>query len=96
MTDRSVSVRIDRIALEIADEQRAADAEEAVRKALALLAARLAAAPLGLGERAPELALRRLELGPLDPAWLRSPGAADRLADDLYRQLLGSAGGARP
>ena len=42
----------------------------------------------GLGEQAATLALRRLEVGPLDPAWLGSPGAADRLADDLYRQLL--------
>lgn len=88
---RDVSVRIDSVAVEIAEEQRAAEAEEAVRKALALLAARLATAPLGLGEHAATLALRRLEVGPLDPAWLRSPVAADRLADDLYRQLL--AGG---
>jgi hypothetical protein len=93
-------VRIDRIAVEIAEEARAAEAEEAVRKALALLADRLRTAPLGLGERAPELALRRLELGPLDPAWLRTPGAAARLADDLYRQLFhqlpDAAGGERP
>jgi len=95
MTGREVTVRIDRIAVEIAEEQRATQAEEAIRKALALLAGRLTTAPLGLGERAAELALRRLEVGPLDPAWLRSPGAADKLADDLYRQLLGSAGGDR-
>jgi hypothetical protein len=93
VTGRDVTVRIDRIAVEIAAAQRAAEAEEAVRKALALVAGRLATAPLGFGDRAPELALRRLEIGPLDPAWLRTPGAADRLADDLYRQLLGSAGG---
>jgi hypothetical protein len=96
MTGHDVTVRIDRIAVEIAGEQRAAEAEEAIRKALALLAARLALAPLGLGDRGPELALRRLEIGPLDPAWLRSPGAADRLADDLYRNLLRAAGGERP
>jgi hypothetical protein len=88
VTGRDVTVRIDRIAVEIAEEQRAAQAEETVRKALALLAARLTTAPLGLGDRAAELALERLEVGPLDPAWLRSPGAADRLADDLYRGLL--------
>lgn len=95
MTGQDVTVRIDRIAVEIAEEQRAAQAEEAIRKALALLAARLSQAPLGLGDRAAELALRRLEIGPLDPTWLRSPGAADRLADDLYRGLLDAAGGER-
>jgi hypothetical protein len=88
-----VSVRIDRIAVQIAAEQRAEQAEEAIRKALALLAARLAQAPLGLGDRAPELALRRLEVGPVDPGWLGSPGAADRLAEDLYRSLLSATGG---
>ena len=88
MTGREVTVRIDRIALEITDEQRAGQAEETLRKALALLAARLATAPLGLGDRAVELALERLEAGPLDPGWLRSPAAADRLADELFRGIL--------
>jgi hypothetical protein len=95
VTGREVTVRIDRIAVEIADERLAAQAEETVRKALALLAARLTTAPLGLGDQAAELALDRLEVGPLDPAWLRSPGAADRLADDLYRRLVGTGGGER-
>jgi hypothetical protein len=95
VSGRDVSVRIDRIALEIAEEQSATEAEKAIRKALALLAGRLTTAPLGFGERAPEVALRRLEVGPLDPAWLRSPAAADRLADDLYRQLLDASGGDR-
>ena len=93
MNGKDVNVRVDRIAVEIETERQAEQAEEAIRKAVALLAARLAQAPLGLGDRAPELALRRLEVGPLDPAWLRSPAAADRLADDLYRSLLDMAGG---
>ena len=93
MTSGDVTVRIDRIAVEIGEEQRAQQAEETVRKALALLGARLAQAPLSLGDRAPVLALRRLDLGPVDPGWIGSPGAADRLADDLYRQLINQAGG---
>ena len=91
-----VSLRIDRLAVEIGDDQRAEQAEETVRRALALLAARLARAPLGMGERAPALALDLLEIGPTDPGWLAGPGAADRLADQLYRRLvdsLGEAGG---
>lgn len=88
-----MSVRIDRIAVEIGEERRAQEAEEAVRKALALLGARLANAPLDLGDRAPELVLRRLELGPLDPGWVGSAAAADRLADDLYHRLLDASGG---
>lgn len=88
MTGREVTVRIDQIAVGVVDERRAQQAEEVVRKALALLAGRLASAPLGLGDRAPELVLERLDLGPLDPAWIRSPGAAERLADDLLRSIL--------
>ena len=88
----AVTLRIDRIAVEIADERRAAEAEEAIRTALALLADRLSQAPLGIADRATELALDRLAVGPLDPAWLRTPGAADRLADDLFRRLLGRRG----
>jgi hypothetical protein len=89
----SVSVRINRIAVEIRADQRADQAEETVRKALALLAARLEQAPLGLGGRAPELALRLLDLGPVDPGWLSGAAAADRLAERLYRYLLEGAGG---
>lgn len=89
--ERDVSVRIDRIAVEITEERRAAEAEEAIRKALALLAGRLTRAPLGIADQALELALRRLEIGPLDPGWLGTAAGADRLADDLYRQLLAPA-----
>lgn len=93
MNGREVAVRIDRIAVEMVQDDRAERVEEAIRKALALLAARLSQAPLGFGDRALALALRRLEVDPLDPAWLGSPGAAARLADDLYRGLLEAMGG---
>jgi hypothetical protein len=85
---RDVSLRIDRIAVEIGQDQRAEQAEETIRKALALLGGRLARAPLGLAGRAPSIALERLDLGPVDPGWLAGPGAADRLAEQLYRRLL--------
>jgi len=94
MTGPEVSLRIDRIAVDLIDERHAQQAEETVRTALALLAGRLASAPLGLGDRAAEITLERLELGPLDPAWIRSPGAAERLADDLLRSILGGGDGA--
>jgi hypothetical protein len=85
---RDVSLRIDRIAVEIGQDQRAEHAEDAIRKALALLGARLARAPLGLGRQAPSMALHLVSIGPVDPGWLASPGAADRIAGQLYRQLL--------
>jgi len=93
MTGGDVTLRIDRIAVEIGEERLARQAEETVRKALVLLGARLAGAPFELGDRAPVLALRRLDLGPLDPGWIGSPGAADRLAGDLYERLIDQAGG---
>ena len=83
-----ITVRIDRIAVDIGQERRAEQVEETVKKALVLLAARLANAPLGLGGRAPSLALDRLELEPLDADGLTGPGAADRLAEAMYRTLL--------
>lgn len=87
----AVRLRIDRIAVELAAEQRAADAEATLRTALALLASRLANAPLGGGRDAPQRALELLELEPVAPDWLAGPGAADRLADELYRQIVGAA-----
>jgi hypothetical protein len=88
MTD--VRVRIDRVAVELTAEQRAADAEETLRAALALLASRLANAPLGVGRDAPVLALELLELEPVAPDWIGGPGAAARLADELYRRIVGA------
>lgn len=86
----AVRLRIDHLAVEIGEEEmRVGEAEETVRKALALLASRLATAPLGAGEQAPGLALDLLDLGPLDPGWLAGPGAAARLADELYRRIVG-------
>ena len=88
----AVRLRIDRVAVELTAEQRAADAEETLRTALALLASRLANAPLGGGRDAPRRALELLELEPLAPDWIAGPGAAARLADELYRRIVGAAG----
>ena len=88
----AVRLRIDRVAVELTAEQRAADAEETLRTALALLASRLANAPLGGGRDAPLRALELLELEPLAPDWIAGPGAAARLADELYRRIVGAAG----
>jgi hypothetical protein len=86
-----VRLRIDQIAVELTAEQRAADAEATLRTALALLASRLAGAPLGGGRDAPLRALELLELEPIAPDWLAGPGAAARLADELYRRIVGAA-----
>lgn len=87
----TVRLRIDHLAVEIAEEQHAAEVEATLRTALALLASRLAGAPLGEGREAPLRALQLLELGPVAPDWLAGPGAAARLADELYRRIAGAA-----
>jgi hypothetical protein len=87
----AVRLRIDQIAVELTEEQRAADAEATLRTALALLASRLAGAPLDGARDAPLRALELLELEPVAPDWLAGPGAAARLADELYRRIAGAA-----
>jgi hypothetical protein len=87
----AVRLRIDRVAVELTEEMRAGEVEETLRKALALLASRLADAPIGLGKEAPLRALELIELGPVSPDWLAGPGAAARLADELYRRIVRSA-----
>ncbi len=80
-------VRIDRVAVELTEELRPADVEETLRTALALLASRLSGAPLGAAKDAPLRALELLELGPVSADWLAGPGAAARLADELYERI---------
>lgn len=88
---RPVRLRIDRIAVELAEEVRAGEVEEALRVALALLASRLAGAPLGAGKEAPRRALELIELGPVTADWIAGPGAAARIADELYRRIARAA-----
>lgn len=83
-----VRLRIDRIAVEMTDEQRVEDLEETLRKALALLALRLADLPVAAAKDAPDRALDLIEIGPVDPAWLSGPGAAAVLAEDLYDHIV--------
>ena len=84
-------LRIDHVAVEMAEEMRAEEVEQTLRTALALLASRLAAAPLGLGKDAPLRALELVEIGPVATDWLAGPGAAARLADELYRRIVRAA-----
>ncbi len=84
----SVRLRIDHVAVELAEELRVGEVEETLRTALALLASRLAGAPLGAAKDAPVRALSLLELGPVAPDWLAGPGAAARLADELYERIV--------
>lgn len=84
----SVRLRIDHIAVELGAEQRAEELPETLRTALALLASRLASAPLGHGRDAPRRALELVELGPVSPDWLAGPGAAARIADEIYSEIV--------
>ena len=88
---RPVRLRIDHVAVELTEEVRVAELEETLRTALALLASRLAGAPLGGGGDAPVRALELLEIGPVATDWLAGPGAAARLADELYLRLARAA-----
>ncbi|MGY1708348.1 hypothetical protein ACI8AC_02435 [Geodermatophilus sp. SYSU D00758] len=88
---RPVRLRIDHLAVEIGEDVRAGEAEATVRSALALLATRLAGAPLGGGRDAPRRALQLIEL---EPGWadrIAGPEAAARLADELFRRIAGAA-----
>jgi hypothetical protein len=85
---KHAEVRIDHILVEIEQEAQAQDAQEAIRSALAILAARLAGAPLGTSRDAPARGLDLVELDPIPAQWLSSPQAAARIADELYQQVL--------
>lgn len=82
-------IRIDQVVIEIGQEARAEVAEATLRTALAILAGRLAGAPLGAARDAPARALRLIELELVSAEWPAGPAAAARIADDLYRQLVG-------
>lgn len=86
-----VRVRIDHLAVELAEEQRAAQVESTLRTALAVLASRLADAPLGSGRDAAVRALDLLRVEPFSADWLGGPGAAARLADELYVRIVRDA-----
>jgi hypothetical protein len=86
----SVRLRIDHIAVAIGREHQAAEAEETLRAALAMLAQRLADAPFDIGRDAPVRALELIELSPVTPDWLAGPGAAARLAEELYGRIWGA------
>jgi hypothetical protein len=83
----SLRLRIDHLAVEIAEDQQVGELEETLRTALALLAARLAGTPFEADD-VPRRALELLELTPVAPDWFAQPGAAARLADDMYARLL--------
>ena len=88
---RPVRLRIDKVAVDLTDELRPKEVEATLRTALELLAARLARTPLGAGAQAPVRALDLIALGPVAPDWLAGPGAAARLADELYDRIAGGA-----
>jgi hypothetical protein len=86
-----VRLRIDHVAVELTEEMRPDEVAETLRNALSLLASRLAGAPLGGGKEARQRALELVEVGPVAPDWLAGPGAAARLADELYERIVRAA-----
>lgn len=82
-----MQLRVDRVAVEMTDELRPGEVEATLRTALELLGRRLARLPLGGGDDAATRALELLEIGPVAPDWLAGPGAAARLADELYERI---------
>lgn len=82
---RPVRLRIDRVGVQLTEGLRPQQVEATLRAALELLARRLAQTPLDgdVDARALEL----VELGPVAPDWLAGPGAAARLADELYERI---------
>lgn len=86
-----VRLRIDHVAVELTEEMRPDEVAETLRNALSLLASRLAGAPLGGGKEAQQRALELVEVGPVAPDWLAGPGAAARLADELYERIVRAA-----
>jgi hypothetical protein len=82
-----VRLRIDHIAVELAEDARVEAAEATLRASLELLALRLSAAPLSGGEDVRHRALELIEIGPVTSDWLAGPGAASRLADELYMRI---------
>jgi hypothetical protein len=71
--------------MEVAHEDDAEYAAGTLRDALKLLATRLAQTPHG--DEGTQRALELIEVGPFAPDYLATPGAAARIADDLYRQI---------
>jgi len=59
-----------------------------IQEAFRLLAERLERSPFGRFGEARQYALERLEISALPLDELLSPRGAERLADELYRQLL--------
>lgn len=88
-----MNLRIDEIVIDLDDDTglHIEEAQEAVRAALTILASRLAGTPLGGGRAGLARGLDRIELEPLPPQWLSTPQAAERIADELYRQIAGGA-----
>jgi hypothetical protein len=88
---RPVRLRIDSVAVELTEELRPREVETTLRDALELLALRLGGAPLGAGAQAPVRALELLDMGAVPADRLAGPGAAARLADDLYDRIARGA-----
>ena len=84
---RPVELRIDSVAVQLTEDLRPREVEQTLRDALELLALRLAGGPLGLAGDAPVRALELLDMGTVPPDRLAGPGAAARLADDLYQRI---------
>lgn len=89
---RSIDLRIDEILLEAeVDDAQLGRTEPAIRRALELLAQRLAASPFARTGEAPALALNEIRISALSLKELLGPGGAERLAEELYTRIATEA-----
>ena len=87
-----VQVEIGDVVLEVdADEQVLASLGKVVREAFDQLAERIAASPVGRFTNASELAIEQLDVSVLSVDELLGARGAERLGEELYRQLLEAA-----
>lgn len=85
----STRISIDRVVVETQTERTAAPALAPVLRAAFLkLAERLERSPLGRGAMDAASMMRRLEIDALSPDELYGPRGAERIADELYQQLV--------
>lgn len=86
----SITLKIGAIQLRVEAEERDLKTLNAVIvQAFEMLAKRLETSPMSRSINAKNLVYEQLKIGPLTVQELLSASGAERLADDLYKQLVG-------
>ncbi len=87
--EHNVRLKIGRIVLSVEEKPDGSKVEKTLRQAMEILVHRLKKAPAEGCENLSSLVLQRLETEPLSEEEMFSSRGAWRLADDLYRQIIG-------